>query len=1388
MYAGTGDDPKMERELLCVICMNFYEEPLLLQCGHTFCKKCLQDLLSKSPQLNRSNDAVSNRRSTCEIDAVSLSEDKIGEPRDGEATQSIDNTGFRCPTCRRQFDPNLGNLVRNLLLESIVECFKEQKQTRQSKTTIVCDVCSDADGRQATTKCLQCKVLYCEQCLGLCHPNKGVFTRHTLVSVSNDGGHPFAKERLVNCHIHNDEKLKLYCEQCNVPICYVCDRTGSHQGHEVIESIDAYRNIRAKIDDDLSALVNMKEAIEKFVTTLQETGESIQNEAKTLKDTISQNCKELVAIIAERERAMLDCVSEEMTVKLCHIQDKMTTCKEKLQSTKGLVEYTEKVLEETNDSQAAIFLSSAKSLQNRLQTCLGKCPCLEIATNDRGFDDLVLNFRDTREEVLKLETKRTEVPKAPKITSARVVDRNTVVLSLKHPQCDVKWYEVCCRYGESSFDTIQCLVDSPPEGVSEEYHIHLGNLDFNSEYILSASVTNVAGKSPQSESVSVKTHPEATYFGLDSSTAHESLMLSEGGKSVSRRNSYQHPVMTVGEKVHAGERFIRRVHCVLGDVTLSEGEHYWEVEANSSGATTYAIGVAKRQCDRNAQLGTDSSSWCIEIMGVTLRAYHDDRSYSIDHQLTSSSVHNFSVYLNFERGHVIFYDTTAEKLLYRFQFGEAAVSDSGICPAFDLTNSRAKLTVITNKTVPEFVNTHKSNFCKLSTMGDSLEGELSCAVCMDIYTDPRLLPCAHSFCRTCLFDVMKKGHPEKKSASSRLSCPSCRHEADLDKRGVDGLPKNFLLESIVIRFKETKCKEGRSSREKGVGCDICAETEGTVAVKTCIQCGVSYCESCLRSYHPNKGVFTKHKLVKATKNPRQKDVYCPEHEDELIKMYCVKCKTPVCYLCDRFGGHKGHPVAELKASYKQMKATLSNNLDQLVVKTTDVSVFIKDLEKKSDSVQINATILDQRISEEFKIIFEMLKRREEEMHARVSMETNRKRQCLQQQIISFQDKLHSTAGLIEYTREVLKEEQPAALLLTGASLDDRLKTTILSCPPLQPNATEDFSHMILNLKNEKEMIEKIDLITIKAPEKPRIGGRIEGRNTASLTVKHSQCMVESYEVGVCKSGAQWGYHKEECTEDKEVDEYHLVKSNLDFDSEYFAKARLRNKAGTSGWSNVLTLRTPPKVVTFKLDPHTAHEDLVITNGGKSVTYQPRPRGFWVMDEGGKHDSGRFNGRAPALFGDVALTGDVYYWEVSTAVAEKVNSSSVGYRGDFAVGVAKFNCDRNMSLGNDSSSWVIRVPSSGGNWYIAHKNKQYPINSASVSDSCPRSHFPAGLTIGIMLDFQKHKLSFYDCNKKLLLYSLEITSKEKKLCPVFEISDGQIQLTVKTGLVFPEFTK
>ncbi|XP_058880717.1 zinc-binding protein A33-like isoform X2 [Acipenser ruthenus] len=74
----------------------------------------------------------------------------------------------------------------------------------------------------------------------------------------------------------------------------------------------------------------------------------------------------------------------------------------------------------------------------------------------------------------------------------------------------------------------------------------------------------------------------------------------------------------------------------------------------------------------------------------------------------------------------------------------------------------------------------------------SLEEELSCSVCCDIFKDPVTIECNHNFCKACLSQHWKK--------KGIKECPVCRRLSS-----VDCPQSNFTLKNIVESYVNQKC-------------------------------------------------------------------------------------------------------------------------------------------------------------------------------------------------------------------------------------------------------------------------------------------------------------------------------------------------------------------------------------------------------------------------------------------------------------------------------------------------------------------------------------------------------------------------------------------------------
>jgi len=85
-----------------------------------------------------------------------------------------------------------------------------------------------------------------------------------------------------------------------------------------------------------------------------------------------------------------------------------------------------------------------------------------------------------------------------------------------------------------------------------------------------------------------------------------------------------------------------------------------------------------------------------------------------------------------------------------------------------------------------------SNAMTSSPAVDSLKRQFDdvtkCPICLDEFTDPRLLPCVHTYCFRCIREWFKVRH-----VGDRTPCPLCRNDFDITEQGLDNLPKNISV-------------------------------------------------------------------------------------------------------------------------------------------------------------------------------------------------------------------------------------------------------------------------------------------------------------------------------------------------------------------------------------------------------------------------------------------------------------------------------------------------------------------------------------------------------------------------------------------------------------------
>lgn len=96
------------------------------------------------------------------------------------------------------------------------------------------------------------------------------------------------------------------------------------------------------------------------------------------------------------------------------------------------------------------------------------------------------------------------------------------------------------------------------------------------------------------------------------------------------------------------------------------------------------------------------------------------------------------------------------------------------------------------------------------TFRAKIREELICAVCLDFLQEPKVLLCAHSFCKVCLERIISTSCRLNAQQNKRdLECPSCRQITQLTTENVSELKTNFNLKRLVNIVSEEDKKAAR---------------------------------------------------------------------------------------------------------------------------------------------------------------------------------------------------------------------------------------------------------------------------------------------------------------------------------------------------------------------------------------------------------------------------------------------------------------------------------------------------------------------------------------------------------------------------------------------------
>ncbi len=114
---------------------------------------------------------------------------------------------------------------------------------------------------------------------------------------------------------------------------------------------------------------------------------------------------------------------------------------------------------------------------------------------------------------------------------------------------------------------------------------------------------------------------------------------------------------------------------------------------------------------------------------------------------------------------------------------------------------------------------------------------LTCSLCLETFTNPRALPCLHTFCLQCLKQFVST------SGNSRtLKCPLCNELHPIPADGVEGFRQDFRIKNLVELQGKKKASPGLPSPDSSLKIEMC-NSHPTLEVQFC--CNSRECKTAL---------------------------------------------------------------------------------------------------------------------------------------------------------------------------------------------------------------------------------------------------------------------------------------------------------------------------------------------------------------------------------------------------------------------------------------------------------------------------------------------------------------------------------------------------------------
>ena len=273
-----------------------------------------------------------------------------------------------------------------------------------------------------------------------------------------------------------------------------------------------------------------------------------------------------------------------------------------------------------------------------------------------------------------------------------------------------------------------------------------------------------------------------------------------------------------------------------------------------------------------------------------------------------------------------------------------------------------------------------------------LADQLECSICLDSFTDPKLLQCFHVFCKDCLEPlVLRDQH------GLSLRCPNCRRSTLLPVNGVSGLQPAFHVHHLFeIQDALQKVKQGQEGQKT-----LCEKCNKRDVNGFCRDCGEFICNTCIEMHQTWKELST-HKVISleqlksdATEmvSPTKKTLYCSKHPGKELDLFCETDQEVICRDCI-VKTHRDHQYDFVNEAFPKHRDTIASHLEPVRQQLSTVNKAVQGLVTAQDQIMDQRAAIEVNIQRKVRQLHEALEVRKTKLIGELDRMTQQKLKAL----------------------------------------------------------------------------------------------------------------------------------------------------------------------------------------------------------------------------------------------------------------------------------------------------------------------------------------------------------------------------------------------------------